>query len=186
VAGEVELHHRLVELFSYIDQEHADLAATVASIPATLLTQSPAPGRWSIVEVLEHLVITERRTTSLLGQLITDAVAKGLPPETDTRPILAVIDTRRVTDRSRRLVTADSLVPPGQLRPEEALFALDTARRELKHTVSAGSGYALGTIVHPHRDFGPMNLYEWVAFAGAHMARHNEQIREIARQLSPR
>jgi hypothetical protein len=43
----------------------------------------------------------------------------------------------------------------------------------------AGDGYALGEIVHPHPALGPLDMYGWMAFCGAHAARHAAQIREI-------
>jgi hypothetical protein len=35
----------------------------------------------------------------------------------------------------------------------------------------------------PHPRFGPLTGYQWIAFSGAHEARHAAQIREIAEQL---
>ena len=178
------MHSRLVELFGYVDQEHTDLKATVAGIPAPHLLESPGLDRWSVAEVLEHLVLTERSVARLLNKLLTDAVANGLGPETDTRPILAAIDTRRFTDRSIRAVSPDALRPAGTLRPPAVLTALDQARIELGAAAEIGSGYALGEIIRPHPYLGPLNAYEWIAFVGAHMARHNDQIRETARLVS--
>ena len=178
------MNSRLVELFGYVDQEHTDLKATVAGIPAHHLLESPGLDRCSVAEVLEHLVLTERSVARFLNKLFTDAVANGLGPETDARPILAVIDTRRITDRSNRAVSPDALRPTGTLRPPAVLAALDQARVELGAAAEIGSGHALGEIIRPHPWLGPMNAYEWIAFVGAHMARHNDQIRETARLVS--
>ena len=175
------MHSRLVELFGYIDQEHADLSATVAKLPTVHLLRSPGPERWTIAQVLEHLVLTERSIARLLNTLFTDAVANGLGPETDTRPILAAIDTRRITDRSVRTVSPDALRPPGKLTPAEALAALEEARADLGSAAAIGDGRALAEIIRPHPYLGPLNGYEWIAFVGAHIARHIEQIHETAR-----
>jgi|SoiMethySBSTD1v2_1073268.scaffolds.fasta_scaffold00624_33 DinB superfamily len=178
------MHPRLVELFVYVDQEHADLTGTVQKVPAPLLPESPGPERWSVAQVLEHLVLTERQIARLLARLFSDAVAKHLPAETDTRPILAAIDTRRITDRSIRSVAIESLRPPGELTAAESLEALAAARVALEESARIGSGLALTQVVYPHPTLGPLNGYEWLAFVGAHMARHHEQIRETVRLLS--
>lgn len=178
------MHPRLIELFVYVDQEHADLKATVLTVPPHHLRESPGPQRWSVAQVLEHLVLTERQVAGLLNRLLSRAAARGIPPETDERPILAVIDTRRITDRSIRTIAIDALRPPGTLAPAESIEALDAARIELEQAARIGSGLALAQITYPHPTLGTLNAYEWIAFVGAHMARHNEQIRETARLLS--
>ena len=127
---------------------------------------------------------TERQVALLLTRLFRDAVARGIPPETDARPILAAIDTRRITDRSIRTMAIDSLRPPGKLTPAESLDELGSARLALEEAAQIGNGLALNEVVHPHPTLGPLNGYEWIAFIGAHMARHIEQIRETVRLLS--
>ena len=50
--------------------------------------------------------------------------------------------------------------------------------------IARGDGLALSQVEHPHPIFGPLNLYQWVAFVGAHEARHAAQIREVGAQLA--
>ena len=73
---------------------------------------------------------------------------------------------------------------PARCGRPRSLTALDQARIELGAAAEIGSGYALGEIIRPHPYLGPLNGYEWIAFVGAHMARHNDQIRETARLVS--
>ena len=177
------MHSRLTELFNYLDQEYADLLATVAVAPKDRLDRHPAPGRWSIAQVLEHLVIVEQLATTMFVRLMDKAVADGIPREPDTGPILMAIDTRRITDRSRRVKSPEAFLPPGKLGPDESLKALDEARRQFKLAAAKGDGLALREVSSPHPWLGPLNAYEWIAFVAAHMARHTEQIREVSVQL---
>ena len=177
------MHSRLTELFNYLDQEYADLLTTVAAAPKDRLNRHPAPGRWSIAQILEHLVIVERRATELAVKLADKAVAGGIPKETETGPILMAIDTRRITDRSRRVKAPEVFLPPGKLSPDESLNALDEAHRQFKLAAAKGDGLALREISYPHPWLGSLNAYEWIAFVAAHMARHTEQIREVSVQL---
>jgi hypothetical protein len=39
-------------------------------------------------------------------------------------------------------------------------------------------------VVVPHPALGDQNLYQWIAFVGAHESRHAAQIREIAAALA--
>jgi hypothetical protein len=61
--------------------------------------------------------------------------------------------------------------------------ALDATRADLREALREADGLALGTLTFPHIYFGPLDLYTWIAFVGAHEARHTDQIREIAASL---
>ena len=52
------------------------------------------------------------------------------------------------------------------------------ARRELTAAIAAADGLALGRVSAPHPALGQFNGYDWIAFAGTHVARHAAQIRE--------
>jgi hypothetical protein len=59
-----------------------------------------------------------------------------------------------------------------------AWTALENAGSMMRSMLVANDGLALSSITHPHPRFGPLSVYDWVAFLGAHEVRHAEQIRE--------
>lgn len=177
------MHPRVAELMAYLDQQRIALETAVAAIPAADLTRAPEPGRWSVAQVLEHLVLIERNLATLFRRWLTEHRRNGLAGEEDSRAILPRIDIARTLDRSRRITTGASMEPTGQLAVPDAWPALDRARHELTEALAIGDGLALSEIVRPHPALGPLNMYEWIAFVGSHMARHTAQIREIADTL---
>jgi hypothetical protein len=52
-------------------------------------------------------------------------------------------------------------------------------RRALADVVARGDGLALGKVSAPHPALGSFNGYDWIAFVGAHAARHADQMREM-------
>jgi len=180
------MHPRLAELFSFIDKQHDVLKSAVAEVPAARASARPSPEAWSVAEVVEHLAILEARLVPIFEKLISDARAAGLGPETDSSPILPEFDPTRFLNRERKIVTPDATRPTGKVSVEDSIAALEDARRALKRAVLAGDGLALGTVRRPHPAFGDLNLYEWLAFIGAHTGRHTLQIREVADAVRPR
>jgi predicted O-methyltransferase YrrM len=178
------MNSRLTELLSYLDHQQEGLAAAVASIPPDRRGDSPGPGRWSTAEVIEHLAVVERRLAKGFANWLAEARANGVPPEHDTTPILPAIDTARVLSRSSRLVAPELVRPASRLTADDAWRALEEARAEVKRVVLTADGLALSLIVKPHPLFGPLTMYEWIAFIGAHSARHAAQIHEIGAALS--
>jgi hypothetical protein len=75
-------------------------------------------------------------------------------------------------------VPAPGVLEPTGLDADAAWAALERATMEVRASIAEGDGLALSTITHPHPLFGPLTLYDWIAFVGAHEARHAAQIRE--------
>lgn len=178
------MHPRMAELFTYLDQQHVTLVSTVATIPPSRVAEPPAPDRWSVAQVLEHLVLIEQNITKLLAKLLAEAKERGLGAETDASPVLPRIDTALMADRSHRVTSPGVFIPTTTRSADAILGDLDHARREFKQVVMMGDGLALGEIVYPHRVLGPLDMYAWIAFTGAHMGRHTDQIREVGTALT--
>ena len=169
------MHPRTRELIDYLDTQRAALRKAYDAVPAGLRDRKPAPDRWSAANIVEHLAIVEGRIAGRFAGLIAEARANGLAAETATDPILPSVDLSKVGDRTTRINAPDPIQPTG-LTADAAWTALEASRAALKETLNAGDGLAIGTISSPHPLFGPMPLYQWYAFLGAHEARHTAQL----------
>lgn len=107
----------------------------------------------------------------------------GLGSERSSTPILSTIDVGRFADRSRKFVFGGD-PPSASVDVDAGLRALAETRVAFKAAVMQGDGFDLSVPSAPHRAFGQLNLYEWIGFVGAHIARHADQIREIG-QTAP-
>ena len=122
------------------------------SVAADLLVQPPAPGEWSAVECLQHLVDTERwvfpaRVRALLaGQDFPafDPDSQGTKPTVDQTPAGLAAEFARL--RAEGLRALDEVTPadlPRQARHQElGIVSMDEllhewAAHDLMHTVQA-------------------------------------------------
>jgi hypothetical protein len=177
------MHPRMTELFRYIDGQHEQLRAAYEAVPHATRTLRPAPEVWSATDVISHLTLVERRLAGLFAAKLQAARDAGTPAETDDSPILPTIELARVLDRSTRIAASEH-VQPGVLSAPATWDDYDQARSQVKTAALIGDGLALATITHLHAVLGPLDLYGWIAFTGAHAARHAEQIREVAQRVS--
>jgi hypothetical protein len=155
------------------------LRAAFDAVPAAARDRPPAPGLWSATAIVEHLAIVGERIAQRLSKGISEARANGLGLETSTDPILPTLNIARTLDRSTRFTAPGVLTPTG-LDGDAAWAALERATVQVRAAVAAGDGLALEKAGWPHPVFGPLSLYEWIAFIGAHEARHAAQMRETA------
>lgn len=160
--------------------EHDALRARLGRIPAALQSRRPAPDRWSIAEVLEHLARVEGGMAKLLTLRGHEAPSGDAPPPSAIgTPQLA----RLVRDRSRKIEAPERVRPAGALGAAEAWARYDAVRAQLLAAFAAADPVSLDGLTHPHPVFGALTLRTWVAFSADHEARHAAQIGEIAEQL---
>jgi uncharacterized damage-inducible protein DinB len=179
------MHPRTEELLKHLDANRAALRSAVDAVPASLRETHPAPGRWSVAEVLEHLSRVEEQLTRLLAAKLSEAQMTGaLEPERETSAVTDTLDGALIRDRRRRITASDRILPRGEMDSAAALAALDRSRAALRDLVTSHDGMGLGAISHPHPVLGILNAYQWFTFIGMHEARHAAQITEIGETLA--
>jgi uncharacterized damage-inducible protein DinB len=177
------MHSRLEEVLSYLDSQRAALHGAVELVPAELRNQQPGPDRWSVAQVLEHLVMIEKRIGMGLTKWVSDARDGELGPETETSSVMGTLPLDLVVDRSQRRNAPEEVRPGGEIDAAAAWAALEKTRATLRAGVVAGDGLALGEVIQKHPVLGPINIYQWVLFVGSHEGRHTAQVVEIAAEL---
>lgn len=178
------MHPRTDEMLRHLDANRVVLRASVDDVPPHFRETRPSADRWSVAEVLEHLVRVEEALTRLLGTKIAEARAAGLlEAERDASPIAGLLDHGAVVDRRRTVTAGERVMPRGDMNSATALAALDNARVKLRDLIVSFDGLNIGAFTHPHPALGPINGYQWFLFVGSHEARHAAQIREVGAQL---
>src|SRR4029453_712708 len=154
------MHPRTAELLRHLDANRVALHAAVAGDPSSLRETRPAPDRWSVAEVLEHLARVEEQLTRFLGAKRSEARSAGaLEPGGEVSPVVQSVDQRRLVDRSRRITAGDRVLPRGEMDSIAALTALEKSRLALRDLVTAYDGVNLGAFTHPHPVLGVIDGY---------------------------
>lgn len=177
------MHPRIEEVLNYLDIERTALREAVELVPPALRDQSPGTDRWSLAQVLQHLVMIEKRIGRGMTKWVADARTGGTGPETETSSVMNTLPLQAIADRSQPRSAPEEFRPQADTDAGSAWAALERSREALRAAILAGDGLALGEVVQPHPVLGPINLYQWVLFVGSHEARHTAQVREIAAEL---
>jgi hypothetical protein len=135
----------------------------------------PAPDRWSILEYVEHLAISD----DSLVELVQRSLKTPARPETE--------DQRREREQKIRETPMPRGVnrAPETLRPAarfkslaEALAAFEASReRTLEYTLTTQED--LRSHFSPHTVLGPLDGYQWLTGNAHHAESHAGHIREI-------
>jgi hypothetical protein len=157
------------------------LRTAVDRVPSSIREQKPAPDRWSVAEVLEHLALVEGRVVMMLGQVIQAA------PSVDaaSRAGATTLDRTALRDRGTRIEAPGPIRPTGTVSADAAWTSLQHSRAQLLALLDTVDVERrdLAQVSRPHPVLGTLDGYQWIAAVGGHEERHSLQILEIAETL---
>ena len=180
----------VAEILSTIEEARGRLAARVENLTSEQQSFRPAPDAWSVADILEHLSVTEARASQMLGLLVGKAEAEGhLLAESDGEPRLpAPVTIKEHVERSlvEKYVAPEMIRPTGSVSVADSLESLRRSRAAIQ-ALRPRLERVDGTHVrYPHPAFGPLNLYQWLAFIGMHEERHLRQVESILEEQAAR
>jgi uncharacterized damage-inducible protein DinB len=163
---------QIAEAARYLEETRNALVDSVVGLSAPQWEFKPAADRWSIAEIVEHLVIIEGRIHALVGRM-------GEAPEPPAEWNQAEMDARilrEVPDRSSKVQAPPVLCPTQGWSRTEALERFFKTRERTIQLLEAPS---LRGHVLPHPIMGMWDGYQWLVAVGAHGMRHTGQILEV-------
>jgi uncharacterized damage-inducible protein DinB len=180
--------------------------AAVTPLSQELLNFSPRPGRWSIGEIADHLLLAEELYRREVAQLVALARA-GQPTyrkhsfaEVNVAPLhlpdalLAGLETplsflsRLMPDAVRSLITEFPILPtrnpdfatPRRHRPAAALKAdLAASIASTRLTIEGNADLDFDALVSEHPLTGRTNVWQILSFLAKHERRHQSQMEKV-------
>ena len=166
-----------VEMLRQLRAGRDALGEALAGVDNALAAHRPSRESWSILECVEHMVVTERYLLTRL-QAAEDAEQ---PFEKSRREgKIAML----AADRSRRIEAPEEAHPKGRFAAlSEAVAAFDTTRAEVERWVENCAGDPRRMMTDHPLIVGPVTCAETLIMIAAHPIRHAQQIAEIRLQL---
>jgi hypothetical protein len=174
------IYNTVADIFAANDEVRARLVERAESLSEAQQNFRPNEDAWTPAEIVEHLALIERRLTGLFKVMLKkiESEAGDMPP----RP-MRPFSLGEFAEQARQKLNAPEEMRPRGLSLSDALAQLRESRaavNALRPRVEAVDG---ASATYPHPAFGPLNLYQWLAFVGAHEARHLRQIEGLLEQM---
>ena len=173
VPSQAELTQEQIERAArYLSMSSEALVESTTALSAEQWEFKPATDRWSIAEIVEHLVLIERRVHSIVGGM-------SETPEAASESDPTLIDEfilNEVPSRSKKINAPAPVCPIHQWSGPEGLERFTESRQQ---TIQLLLNASLRGDVVPHPVYGPWDGYQWLLAAAAHTVRHTEQIAEV-------
>jgi hypothetical protein len=158
----------------YFQQTRDGVTAAVKGLSEAQLKFKPAPDRWSVAEILEHITLVE----DSLFQNVTEKIMKAPAgaPGRDTAKIDAMI-VAMLPDRSQKRQAPAEFVPSGRWTPEETLDHFLKSRAKTIAFLESTPDLRAHVVDSPLGQ--PLDAYEWLLFIAGHSERHTKQMLEV-------
>jgi hypothetical protein len=161
-----------------LDESLRTLEKSLAGLAEKDWHKKPSPERWSIGEIVHHLVLFEVQRLQSLKDLLEGRRESAPPREGATPDILSY---RR---RETRVQAREEMQPTAGLPPKVLMAGFRRGRTETKAFVNTVELAMLQQIWFPTKSFGSLNGVEMLHFMAAHTERHAAQIIEARKQIS--
>jgi hypothetical protein len=168
----------IAEKFESLTQKRKILFQQLRELSPEMLTFKAGPDKWSVVEVIEHLVIAEQ---DLLQQLSTHIPASTLDPASKTPDRYQMVI--KVMEQDIEVDVPDKRAEPGgQFRLEELIGNWDDIRDRLPEHLNAVTDEKIDDLVYRHPFGGPLSVIEALNFIEVHFDNHMRHIDRILAQ----
>ncbi|HWZ45014.1 MAG TPA: DinB family protein [Candidatus Saccharimonadales bacterium] len=152
-----------------LDQTRERLLRAAQGLSREQLLYRPEPGRWSVADNVEHLVVAEGRLIGLMEKLLQE------PPDLITR---SALDDGQVVAKvgtvESRVQSPEHALPTSRWSTEDLLPEFEKTRQRTRNFVSTTDGDLRHHFVR-HFLFGDLDCYQWFLLIGAHCNRHSAQ-----------
>ena len=149
---------------------------SIAGLSQKQWTFKPAPDRWSVAEVAEHITVSETMIFGLVQRSLQSPADPAKREQVKGKDQMIV---EKLPDRSHKAQAPEMLRPTGRWATEADLVKAFEAARDSNMQYIRTTNDDLRDHFFDHPVFGTLDLYQWLLLISAHSVRHTEQIEEV-------
>lgn len=174
------MNNTLLTLFDLLETQRNELLNLVSPLSNEQLNAHPE-GKWSIAQVLSHIIASERLSVNYLNKKILgikEAPDTGLIEE--LKMIILIISQRLPLKFKAPKVVAENTL--SYQTAEQVKEAWEKTRNDLKETLTRFQDDQLNRKVYKHPIAGMFNIKQSLRFFREHIIHHTPQIKNLLRQ----
>ena len=165
----------LTRAADYLDKTRAGVTAATQGLSEAQWNFKPAPERWSVAEVTEHIAAAEDFLMGMIQGQVMAGPARAEP--TDVKAIDDFV-LMAIPDRTNKLKAPEPLIPTNRFHsPADSLKHFTESRAKTLAFLKETKGLRDHAIDSPLGK--KLDAYQWVLFIAAHSERHTKQILEV-------
>ena len=156
---------------------HDNFLKSIAGLSEKQWKFKPAPDRWSVAEVAEHITISETTIMGLIQHPLMQSPAAFEKREQVKGRDQLILE--KIPDRSHKAQAPEMLRPTGRWATEADLTKAFEDSRKANMDYIRTTNDDLRDHFFDHPVLGTLDGYQWLLLLGTHTARHTKQIEEV-------
>ena len=162
------------ELIDLLNKSEKEFLQAVEGLSDEQWAFKPAPERWSVAEVAEHIVLAE----ALLFETATKSLTAPADPSWEATLAKTDVLRRALPNRSTKVDAPAAIRPQHGLTRQQLIARFKEQRaRALAYAQETEAPLKAHTAANPF--FGSLNAHQWLIYIPLHHLRHNQQIAEV-------
>ena len=159
----------------WLEESRKEFLAAIDGVTGQQWKWRPAPDRWSVGEVAEHIVLGEASQFANVKKTIVSTPDPNWETKTKgkTERLVAVL-----APRLGKAQAPEAIVPKGGMTRAQVKERFERQRAEIVQFATE-SDAPLKQYIIENPFFGPLNGYQWLIYAPLHTMRHDKQIAEV-------
>jgi hypothetical protein len=158
---------------SYFERLHKAITLATSGMSGEALRRHPA-GKWSTVEVLEHLYLSYSGTVKGFGRCLQEGKPLASPPTLSQRARIALVTGLGYFPEGRK---SPSQVSPRGTSAEQVMADIGPKIEAMDRAIEqCEARYGKGTRLLDHPILGPLTGKQWRKFHWVHGRHHVKQI----------
>ncbi len=159
----------------YLESTKQAVLDATAGLSEAQWNFKPAPDRWSVAEVVEHIAAAEDYLMAMVTSQVMKAPAR--PAGDDVKAIDDMV-VAKIPDRSKKAQAPEPIRPTNRYgSPQASLKHFTDARAQTEAFLKTHDDLREHAIDSPMGK--KLDGYEWVLFVAGHSERHTKQINEV-------
>ncbi len=174
------LNHSLKARLDKLERQRSKLLSLVSSLSNEEMSVHPE-GKWSIAQVLSHLISSEQLSVNYLNKKILgihNAPNTGLTEE--VKMIVLIISQRLPLKFKAPRILAENTTT--YQTADKLNEAWENVRSELRKVLERFQDDQLKRKVYRHPIAGMLNIQQTLQFFGEHIIHHTPQVKKLLRQ----
>jgi DinB superfamily len=176
------MHVKLQRLYDQLESDRKILLAKVELVAEEKFNRQPVPGKWSLGEVLSHIVAAEHGSTGYMKKKslgidqvdnsgIIESLKLGVLIVSQRLPFLKFKAPRIVVDHTPQFRSAESII-----------HQWDQARTDLRIFLEKIEAKNIRKKIYKHPVAGRLDVVQAVTFYREHIIHHSPQIKRLLHQ----
>jgi len=171
------MQQKLEEKFNFIEGLKKDIIKDYGQLTPNQLNFKPKANKWSMIQVVEHLMLAETTSLNYVNKKILDPSA--LEDKTAASQLKTWLLKTSFTLPFKFKAKVSFIKPTNDPDYKNVLLRWDIARNALRKLLDEQSNELLEKLIYKHPIAGRLNAHQMLIFFEYHIKHHLKQINRI-------